>query len=479
MTYAVNYATPPLYATARRTRAVRFADKFFYVLGFLLLGYALGGRGFAYWGVKPIFVGEMTMTMGVIAFVRSGQFARVMKMTILLPLLMFIVLGAMDTIPYWSQYQFDCIRDGAIWGFATFAFILVGLFIHRPERIRLVDKYYKNFAIYFLVLAPIFWAVYNSFGDGLPTFPGGEVPLIQVKGGDLCVHLAGAFGYIVAMGSGLNPWLGPLMVPLNLALNIQGRAGMMSFITASLMCIILRPFHHRAMKVFGVMALGVMLLWASDVHLNDHGDGREISFKFILKSAHSIIGDSDDQALSGSKEWRLRWWRKIINYTVYGKYFCTGKGFGISIAADDGFDIDGTLRSPHNGHMTILARMGVPGICLWAAVHLTWLGAMTLAYAKARMRRDWKWSGLFLFLLIYYAAFLTNASFDVFIEGPMGGIWLWCIYGTGIAAIHIYKRNPEVLYMDTPPAPKTGKYKPADRMYIAQAGPMVPAPAPY
>jgi hypothetical protein len=476
MTYALNYANPTVYTAGRRTRAVRFGDRFMYLLGFLLLGYALGGRGFAYWGFKPVFVGELTLTMGVIAFCRSGQFLRVMKMTILAPLLMFAILGAMRTIPYWELYKFECIRDAAIWGFSAFAFILVGLFIARPERLALVERFYRKFCVIFLCCAPLVWLFNTLFEGSIPNFPLGDVPLIQVKGGDLCVHLSGAFGFIVAMGSSINPWIAPLLVPLNLALNLQGRAGLMSFLTASVMCVVLRPFHHRAMKVFGTMVLGFVLLWAADLHLNNHGDGREISAEFIKKSLHSVFSESDDPVLRGSKEWRLRWWTKIINYTVYGQYFWTGKGFGIDLAEDDGFKVDEFLRSPHNGHMTILAREGVPGIVLWATIHLTWLGAMANSYVRSRIKRDWKWSGLFLFLMVYYAAFLTNASFDVFIEGPMGGIWMWSVYGTGVAAMYIFKRNPEVLYIEPPVKAKKGKRKPADQMYILQPTPQMPTP---
>jgi hypothetical protein len=50
-----------------------------------------------------------------------------------------------------------------------------------------------------------------------------------------------------------------------------------------------------------------------------------------------------------------------------------------------------------------------------------------------------------LFLLAYWLAFMANASFDVFIEGPMGGIWFWTIFGTGLAALWIQKHFPEAL----------------------------------
>jgi hypothetical protein len=46
-----------------------------------------------------------------------------------------------------------------------------------------------------------------------------------------------------------------------------------------------------------------------------------------------------------------------------------------------------------------------------------------------------------LFLGCYWAAFLINATFDVFLEGPMGGIWFWSVFGTGIACLWMYKNR--------------------------------------
>jgi hypothetical protein len=53
--------------------------------------------------------------------------------------------------------------------------------------------------------------------------------------------------------------------------------------------------------------------------------------------------------------------------------------------------------------------------------------------------------GMFLFLLAYWVAFMVNASFDVFLEGLMGGIWFWTLYGVGLGAMWIYQRYPEIL----------------------------------
>jgi O-antigen ligase len=95
--------------------------------------------------------------------------------------------------------------------------------------------------------------------------------------------------------------------------------------------------------------------------------------------------------------------------------------------------------------MTVLARMGVPGAALWLATLGTWFFAMARGYWRARRRGDEQWCGLFLFLGAYFLAFVINGSFDVFIEGPMGGIWFWTIFGVGAGALWAYRSCPQVL----------------------------------
>jgi hypothetical protein len=44
-------------------------------------------------------------------------------------------------------------------------------------------------------------------------------------------------------------------------------------------------------------------------------------------------------------------------------------------------------------------------------------------------------------MFCYWLAFLVNASFDVFLEGPMGGVPFWLLMGLGFAATVVYA-NP-------------------------------------
>jgi hypothetical protein len=57
---------------------------------------------------------------------------------------------------------------------------------------------------------------------------------------------------------------------------------------------------------------------------------------------------------------------------------------------------------------------------------------MLAAYSRARQAGQERMSQLALWVLAYWIAFLVNASFDVFLEGPQGDIWFWSIFGFGI-----------------------------------------------
>jgi len=83
----------------------------------------------------------------------------------------------------------------------------------------------------------------------------------------------------------------------------------------------------------------------------------------------------------------------------------------------------------------VLARAGVPGLAVWTLLQSTFALSLLIAFFKARReRREW-WARMNLWILSFWLAFTVNAAFDVFIEGPQGGVWFWCLIGFGIAAL--------------------------------------------
>ena len=201
-------------------------------------------------------------------------------------------------------------------------------------------------------------------------------------------------------------------------------------------------------RMIGAILLGILTLGVTGIRVEiPNGKNRELSFDQIVTNVASTFGDVGADGLDSTKEWRTDWWKDIVDDTVAGPYFWDGKGFGLNLAEYYGYNVgDRSLRSPHNAHMTILARMGVPGLALWIFAQGAWGLAIFNGYYKTRRSGDKRWNGLFLFLGAYWLAFLINSSFDVFLEGPMGGIWFWSLYGVGIGALWIFKHQPQVLW---------------------------------
>ena len=174
-------------------------------------------------------------------------------------------------------------------------------------------------------------------------------------------------------------------------------------------------------------------------------EGRPATIEQIFENIGSIFSPVEDEGLEGTKRFRLRWWGAIINYTVFGEHFWTGKGFGINLADADGFqaNVDGSLRAPHNSHMTALARMGVPGFVLWVLLQGGFAIGLLWSVLVNRRAGDLKLAAMGGWILAYWAAMMVNTSFDPYLEGPQGGIWFWSLFGLGMVVMRFTTRRPE------------------------------------
>ena len=73
-------AAPPLHRARIADQVHRpagVADWYLLSLGLVLMGYALDGRGFAYIGVPPLFIGEAMMLLGLVVLICAWASVRV------------------------------------------------------------------------------------------------------------------------------------------------------------------------------------------------------------------------------------------------------------------------------------------------------------------------------------------------------------------------------------------------------------------
>jgi O-antigen ligase len=284
-------------------------------------------------------------------------------------------------------------------------------------------------------------------GTGVPMWPGTQVPIIYAKAGDILVHLGGAAAFMAVGLSGNVRKSRIALLGLGVALTGLSRGGLLAFSLAFGFAFVTRPRSRNAWALVTLFVMAAVFLAVTDLRLRYPGNDREVSFAQFTERFASTAGRAGGQDLENTKSWRLAWWGTIIGYTIVGDYRWAGKGYGINLATDDGFQVtdDDSLRSPHNATMTILARSGVIGLLAWLSLLGTWSITLLRAMLRARQRQDRQWSALFAFLLAYFLALFVNASFDVYLEGPVGGIWFWSVLGVGIGATLIYRQQVDEL----------------------------------
>ena len=416
----------------------RISGVFLGVLAVLLIGYAFLGRGFAYVGVAPLYVGELALPVAILALLRGRKFGSLQPIHVLL--LAFMAWGAARTIPYLGTYGIDALRDAVSWGYAVYAVAVA--FILSPAYLRAGIDLYRRILPFILVWVPI--AAVLTTAVTLPTVPGSTVSIVVFKGGDFGVHLAGVAAFIFlglyAAGPGrrlAEPLLWALWLAAVAVVGILNRGGLVAASMSAAVVLYVRAAGRWLTLIFVAFALMVpVILIDPAIKL---GSGREISVGQMVDNVASLIGEADNPGLEGTKEFRLRWWSTIVDYTIGGRYFWTGKGFGINLADADGFQptADRSLRAPHNGHMEVLARMGVPGLVLWVSLNAAYGLSLLRAAARARGRGDQFWVQVLGFVFIYWLAALVNASFDPYLQGPQGGIWFWTMFGVGLAAVRM------------------------------------------
>jgi len=428
---------------------------FLICLGWLLVGYAFMGRGFAYIGVPPVFVGELVLGVGLLAALVRGGLGSSLSSPISWTLLAFAAWGAIRTLPYLQSYGVDALRDAVVWGYGVFA-LLVGAFLLSSGWIAGVFQRYWRWAPWYLVWVPVAAAL-NLLIPGLLPYVGGA-PLPSFKPGDFAVHLAGVAAFLVV---GLHrlpsresrsrfhlpePALWIMWLVGFVICAAKGRGGALAIATSLAVVLICQPLRAgRKLALLGVLACAVTVTSLVFDWSVEPGTYRPISPQQVVENYSSVVGGGPEGSrseLEGSRRWRLDWWNRIVEYTIHGPYFWTGRGYGINIGKEDSFgtDAEETLRSPHNIHLTILARAGVPGAALWVTFLGTFTLSMVAAYRRARRSgRDW-WARANVWILAYWAAFLVNGAFDVYLEGPQGGIWFWSIVGLGLAVIRLQRQ---------------------------------------
>jgi hypothetical protein len=388
---------------------------------FVLLLYVFFNKGVAY-----SFMAEILLVAGIfILFINRKQFEigldkkQIIVSIFILICFLYILFGVF-------QYSIlNVLRDSLAFQYAWFAFIIYFL---KNEYDFIWQKIIQIYKWVPLVILLNFFLFYFVFLYLPPINIFGNQNIIIYKNGDKSVHLLiSTILMFLYTEKYSRRWLiaNTVLIVINfLILLAFTRSGSIAYILSLFSFFffskdkILNESVRKLLKFVPIiMVIGMGLFVAIDIQ--GDAQGRTISLSQITDNFSSIVSTNIDGNLVENKVWRLIWWAKLVNESFTLQHFFVGKGLGMSLAGNDILNTDDNLRSPHNFHLTILARFGYFVFIAW----IIWL----VSLFKPLFTR--KLAGKTLAITSILLAFIINGSFDVFFEGPMGAFPFWTFVG--------------------------------------------------
>jgi O-Antigen ligase len=412
------------------------------LIGALLLLYLSFGKGFSYAGYPPVFIGELGLTLLVLALVKPAS----AMPDNLAGYLTFLLLGlgvwqvAAERLRGQSD-PLETIRGFAVVYYALYA-VLTFAALSAQEFGRSKRLVLKELDAWVVKSAPkvglavLFLALLLTIDTSwIPVWPKSHIPIFFTKATDLGVGLAALLPVIFAEPASLLPtfWLAHhyrlariLWMLTALLVIARSRGALLGIVAAAAVTYADRLAQIRN-KLFGA-AFCYGLLAVSGLKLSV--GGRELSSSAITQSVASLIGEgtASQGNYADTREWRARWWKAIWHSMLERREVISGRGWGDNLAVRYGIVSNEAardaqvLRLPHNLFFSVLGRAGL----LSAVLLITIFSLTVIMSSPGRLRRS--------------ACLTTSAAragivaavvvgmTDIYIESPQGGIvvWIWC-----------------------------------------------------
>ena len=434
---------PTQLTQARRTTArVPWGLRLLFV-GFVL--YATFGKGFAYAGWPPVFVGELLLIVLVVAALQTElvvptHLAALVTLVITVVAAIQVVLEGL----FGAAPLVETLRGVAPIFYAAFAFVTYALLRWHEGRVgtnQVVDRIEQAAArcapwitVSLLALSVLLLRYPPGVRPtGIPTWPGSGVPVLYTKATDVTVALTLLLPVLsTARAPGATVRGRRLVVAVwfvtGLVVSFRSRAAFLALVMGAFVA---RPGVTRIMKAVGVATAVFALLYVSGATLT-LGD-RELSARGAVAATASVLGRPSDDQLSANyvatQNWRTDWWADIWADVTDEHMVVHGLGWGENLALRYGVvpasraDDPRVLRLPHNIFLSLAGRGG-----LVIAAGFLLVPALTLV----RSFRSSSWvtrSPLVEAARGGVVAALVVGLTDVYLESPQGGILFWCLIG--------------------------------------------------
>ncbi|MEI6264150.1 MAG: O-antigen ligase family protein [Sphingobacteriia bacterium] len=394
-------------------------------LDFYLLVYAL----YAYFnkGIAYSYLAEMLLVIGLIWVLKDLRKIEIIWNRSMQLLVTFLLISVIYILRGLGKYPLiEVIRDSFMINYAAFVLVLILMKDHVEY---LKNGLYRIYALYPVIALISFLLIsYVPFFEKFALFSG--YPLLLYKYNDMGVHLLITSLLMLNGNIKINKKQAIvnaiIIIYLIMVVSAYNRSGMVAYIAG----IVIFYFYTKSsnIKVFlkqNIRYLPLLIIVAVSLYAStktqENFQGRKVGLSQLQENAVSILSTNTEGTLNDNKIWRLTWWAKIIDDSFSSATnFFFGRGFGMSMASvNEIVTEDDTLRSPHSIHLNLLGRLGYPFFIAWVC----WMYLLLVNIFKKTA------SQYSITLLAILSAFIINASFDVYFEGPMGAFPFWTFVG--------------------------------------------------
>ncbi len=379
--------------------------------------------------------GELLLVFYLCSFAVFGAIRRLSRKVLIIPCLMWWILGLTRAFLGVPKYGVWAIRD-ATHVIESF-YLLVGyiFFTHERSREVLLRNYPKVLAIIgvYSLTYPAREAL-QRISPKIPSPNGVPTAIFFWYMFTPGFVLVAAAAYLLLVDRGAIDKLrativSGVLVAFTVAI-YQTRTVYLQFVGVALFFFMYsRRNVHRWFAAVLVLIFGVTVIQITGIQIKGRLE-QPISFQFMADHIASIVGigsNSAEGAARGSEQ-RVDWWKDIIRrWTATPKTFMFGLGYGfplIDLITTDGVPV----REPHNSVISIAARLGFLGLVSWlwlqALLVLSWRRALAFCNWLGLHREIMFLKVTMVFSIVVIIGGLTEPSFELtFLTIPYYFLW--------------------------------------------------------
>jgi hypothetical protein len=407
-----------------------------WLLGAILIGYVVGNRGFAQLQPSrtiPLLPAEAVLLISapiLVVRMTMKKSAGVLRDPLNFAIIAWMAVGALRLPFDLRDYGVLALRDFAMVYYGAF-FFLAQDFGTDPAAARMLRGSLTGAflllmpAVISILIAPDFLLTYLTWQG---------IPVIYHKSDLIATSLAAGFFWLWTRWERSHRRFWLLAATLSLLLiGTMGspRAGMVAVFLITILWVACGRWRIAAYEVLAtgaalVIAVAGVLVSGRDFQTSLPYSMYEHVASLFDPGGHGTYINNESGDLGGNNQFRLIWWKDVIEDTLHTKPLM-GQGFGADLSARFLADFDllndetFAARSPHSMIVTVFGRMGLIGFLCWTAI------SVFAASVVWRLFRGGEPDGVGLACIT--TAFWISSGVGVVLEGPMGAVIFWTALG--------------------------------------------------